>query len=115
MSEPKGFKKRYQSVDRLLGAGELEQLGFDLDDIHATISMVESNRHTFQLSDVELSSRKRFVLESRKTLDELQKDVRGPQTRTKLENDKKVGKGSCDSLVTVYLVKVDVHETWLTC
>ena len=66
---------------------ELEQLGFDLDDISATISMVEGHRHTFQLSDSELSSRKRFVSESRRTLEELLRDLRA--SKTKLESDKK--------------------------
>jgi hypothetical protein len=40
----------------------------------ATISMVEGNRNTFQLSDAELQSRKRFVTDSRRTLEDLQKD-----------------------------------------
>ncbi|CAE7242200.1 Syntaxin-6 [Symbiodinium microadriaticum] len=70
-------------------AGELEQLSLDLDDIHATISMVEGNRGTFQISDAELASRRRFVTESRQTLEQLQKDMRGPQTRAKLESDQK--------------------------
>ncbi|CAE7553413.1 STX6 [Symbiodinium natans] len=70
-------------------AGELEQLSLDLDDIHATISMVEGNRGTFQISDAELASRRRFVADSRQTLDQLQKDIRGPQTRAKLESDQK--------------------------
>ena len=36
--------------------------------------MVEGNRNTFQLSDAELQSRKRFVTDSRRTLEDLQKD-----------------------------------------
>eukprot|EP00913_Durusdinium_trenchii_P022026 g20698.t1 len=56
------------------GRGELEQLGLDLDDIHATISMVEGNRSKFQVSDGELASRKRFANDCHKTLEELQKD-----------------------------------------
>ena len=92
--------------------------------------MVEGNRSRFHLSDAELQSRKRFVTDSRRTLEDLQKDkgnfilnllyvahefenfgppkqrreihetsnvetlkcmkdVNGPQTRVKLENDKK--------------------------
>lgn len=36
--------------------------------------MVEGNRGTFQLTDAELQSRKRFVAESRRTLEEFQKE-----------------------------------------
>ena len=36
--------------------------------------MVEGNRGTFQISDAELASRRRFVADSRQTLDQLQKD-----------------------------------------
>ncbi|CAK9025268.1 unnamed protein product [Durusdinium trenchii] len=79
---------RFQQLHEEI-TGELEQLGLDLDDIHATISMVEGNRSKFQVSDGELASRKRFANDCHKTLEELQKDVRGPQTRMKLENDKK--------------------------
>lgn len=87
-TEDTARSQRFQQMHQEI-TGELEQLGLDLDDIHATISMVEGNRNTFQLSDAELQSRKRFVTDSRRTLEDLQKDVNGPQTRAKLENDKK--------------------------
>eukprot|EP00437_Effrenium_voratum_P019475 CAMPEP_0181445858 /NCGR_PEP_ID=MMETSP1110-20121109/25804_1 /TAXON_ID=174948 /ORGANISM="Symbiodinium sp., Strain CCMP421" /LENGTH=237 /DNA_ID=CAMNT_0023569915 /DNA_START=55 /DNA_END=765 /DNA_ORIENTATION=+ len=87
-TEDTARSQRFQQTHEEL-TGELEQLGLDLDDIHATIGMVEGNRGTFQLTDAELQSRKRFVAESRRTLEEFQKDVRGPQTRAKLESDKK--------------------------
>ena len=44
--------------------------------LKATISMVEGNRGTFQISDAELASRRRFVTESRQILEQLQKDLR---------------------------------------
>ena len=46
-----------------------------LPAFEATISMVEGNRGTFQISDAELASRRRFVAESRQTLEQLQKDL----------------------------------------
>ncbi|CAK9020950.1 unnamed protein product [Durusdinium trenchii] len=64
---------RFQQLHEEI-TGELEQLGLDLDDIHATISMVEGNRSKFQVSDGELASRKRFANDCHKTLEELQKD-----------------------------------------
>lgn len=47
----------------------------------ATISLVESNRNTFQLSDAELQSRKRFVKDSRRNLEDLQKDRENDRER----------------------------------
>eukprot|EP00434_Breviolum_minutum_P032732 symbB.v1.2.028945.t1/scaffold3119.1/size63149/8 len=94
--------------------GELEQLGGDLDDIQATISMVEGNRSRFHLSDAELQSRKRFVTDSRRTLEDLQKDVNGPQTRAKLENDKKAMLSSAASSARTSDLVCKFHETMVT-
>eukprot|EP00438_Fugacium_kawagutii_P001786 Skav235965 [mRNA] locus=scaffold592:113694:114665:- [translate_table: standard] len=87
LMEDTARSQRFQQMHQEI-TGELEQLGLDLDDIDApqqrnfecstaTISLVESNRNTFQLSDAELQSRKRFVKDSRRNLEELQKDLNG--------------------------------------
>jgi len=70
-------------------AGELRQLDFDLNDITATISMVEGNRAKFQIDDAEIARRKGFVQESRATVKSIQDDVTGRAATSKIENDKR--------------------------
>mmetsp|Transcript_18677 Transcript_18677/g.35039 ORF Transcript_18677/g.35039 Transcript_18677/m.35039 type:complete len:250 (-) Transcript_18677:139-888(-) len=78
-------------------SGLLEELRQDLDEIHETIRIVEGNRGTFQISDAELASRRRFVTESRQALEQVQKDVRGQQTQAKLESDRRAELSSAAS------------------
>eukprot|EP00927_Polykrikos_kofoidii_P023237 TRINITY_DN21468_c0_g1_i1.p1 TRINITY_DN21468_c0_g1~~TRINITY_DN21468_c0_g1_i1.p1 ORF type:complete len:250 (-),score=62.78 TRINITY_DN21468_c0_g1_i1:117-866(-) len=70
-------------------AGELRQLDYDLQDITATISMVEENRDKFQISDTELANRKDFIKVSRAAVRDVQEEVTGRKALTKIENDKR--------------------------
>lgn len=87
-SENTARSQRFQDAHAELAA-ELRQLDMDLQDISATISMVEGNRVAFSISDAEIAARKRFVTGSRSTIKEYQNEVTGQRTLSKLESDKK--------------------------
>ena len=52
------------------------QLGYDVQDIEATIKAVESNPARFNLTTEEVNSRKNFVRITKKNLKEMQDAVR---------------------------------------
>lgn len=88
-SENTARSQRFQDAHAEL-AGELQQLDMELQDISATISMVEGNRAAFSgVNDAEVAARKRFVAESRRTVKQYKDEVTGQRTLSKLESDKK--------------------------
>mmetsp|Transcript_89339 Transcript_89339/g.255869 ORF Transcript_89339/g.255869 Transcript_89339/m.255869 type:complete len:248 (+) Transcript_89339:60-803(+) len=87
-SENTARSQRFQHLHSEI-SGDLRQLDFDLQDISATISMVEENRKRFQIADTEIASRKAFVTGSRRTLKELQESVGGNAAAAKIEADKR--------------------------
>lgn len=68
---------------------ELKTLDVDLQDITATINMVEENRGRFQFDDAEIASRKEFVRKSRGQVRDVQEDIIGRATTSKMEADKR--------------------------
>lgn len=78
------FEKLHSDI-----AGELQQLEYDLQDISATINMVEQNRSKFKLDDSEIQSRKHFVANSRQKLQDIQNHMNSRQVLGKIEGDKR--------------------------
>eukprot|EP00747_Dinoflagellata_sp_TGD_P167594 gnl/TRDRNA2_/TRDRNA2_192274_c0_seq1.p1 gnl/TRDRNA2_/TRDRNA2_192274_c0~~gnl/TRDRNA2_/TRDRNA2_192274_c0_seq1.p1 ORF type:complete len:277 (+),score=74.48 gnl/TRDRNA2_/TRDRNA2_192274_c0_seq1:7-837(+) len=87
-SENTAKSRRFQDVHSEI-SGELRQLEYDLQDINATIDMVEENRGRFQFDDSEIQSRKNFVKESRAALKEIQDSITSRQAMGKMESDKR--------------------------
>lgn len=87
-SENTAKSQRFQELHAEI-CGELRQLGFDLQDISATISMVEENRAKFRIDDSEIASRKGFVTSSRNSVREIQDSITGRQAQSKMEADKR--------------------------
>eukprot|EP00931_Biecheleriopsis_adriatica_P090301 TRINITY_DN64307_c0_g1_i1.p1 TRINITY_DN64307_c0_g1~~TRINITY_DN64307_c0_g1_i1.p1 ORF type:complete len:260 (-),score=76.74 TRINITY_DN64307_c0_g1_i1:53-727(-) len=87
-SENTARSERFQKIHSEL-SGELRQLDMDLQDISATIEMVEGNRAAFQFDDAEIASRKRFVSDTRKTVKDIQDNVTSQRTFSKMESDKR--------------------------
>lgn len=85
-SENTARHPRFQHLHAEL-SGDLRQIDYDLQDIAATISMVEENRARFQISDVEIVNRKGFVSKGQATIRELQQSV--AEAQSKLEADKR--------------------------
>mmetsp|Transcript_11731 Transcript_11731/g.21157 ORF Transcript_11731/g.21157 Transcript_11731/m.21157 type:complete len:250 (-) Transcript_11731:173-922(-) len=80
--------QRFQEIHSEL-AGEVRQLDHDLQDISATISMVEENRAKFQFDNSEIASRKRFVSDTRNKVREIQDAISSRATVSKIESDKR--------------------------
>lgn len=87
-SENTARSQRFQELHSEI-AGELRQLDFDLQDITATISMVEENRAKFRFDDAEIASRKGFVSTTRASVREIQDSVTGRQAQSKIEADQR--------------------------
>lgn len=87
-SENTARSNRFQELHVEI-TGELRQLDFDLQDITATISMVEENRAKFNFDNAEIASRKNFVSTSRTTVREIQDSVTSRAALGKIEADKR--------------------------
>jgi len=87
-SENTAQSKPFQDLHAQLGA-DLRSLDYDLQDITATINMVEENRAKFKFDDQEISTRKTFVKDSQKALKEMQESLTGRQAVSKIEGDKR--------------------------
>eukprot|EP00009_Paramoeba_aestuarina_P004805 CAMPEP_0201509672 /NCGR_PEP_ID=MMETSP0161_2-20130828/2655_1 /ASSEMBLY_ACC=CAM_ASM_000251 /TAXON_ID=180227 /ORGANISM="Neoparamoeba aestuarina, Strain SoJaBio B1-5/56/2" /LENGTH=246 /DNA_ID=CAMNT_0047904691 /DNA_START=262 /DNA_END=1002 /DNA_ORIENTATION=+ len=68
-----------------------EAIGWNLNDLGETISIVQSNRSNFALSDEELSARKYFVSSSRSELEEVKKALQDPAARALMKKLDKAG------------------------
>lgn len=69
-------------------AGELQGLGQDLDGISLAINVVETNRRSYPIDDVEMSRRRNFLRSSRGALHQVQESITSPQTTAKLHADR---------------------------
>jgi len=87
-SENTAKSQRFQTVHTEI-SGDVRQLDFDLQDIEATIKMVEDNRARFQISEAEIGSRKGFVSKSRGQVREMQASLSSSSATSKLEADKR--------------------------
>lgn len=79
---------RFQDVHAEI-AGKLQELEYDLQDITATISMVEENRSKFQFDNSEIANRKEFVRSSRTTLRDIKDSVTGKEATAKIDADRR--------------------------
>lgn len=70
-------------------AGELQSLGYDLQDVSATIEMVEDNRGKFQIDDAEIAKRKDFVKDCHKIVQEIKESVNSRQAVDKIQADQR--------------------------
>lgn len=68
---------------------ELQHIDYDLQDIVATITMVEGNRAMFNMDQAEISSRKAFVDRSRVAVRQMHDSVAGTAANAKIEADKR--------------------------
>lgn len=87
-SENTARSSRFQELHVEI-TGELRQLDYDLQDITATISMVEENRAKFNFANAEITSRKAFVTNTRASVREIQDSVTGRAAQVKIEADKR--------------------------
>jgi len=72
-------------------AGEIQQLEYDLQDVSATINMVEENRAKFQIDDSEINKRKDFVKSSHRTVQDIKDNYSSRQTLDKIQGDRTKG------------------------
>jgi len=69
--------------------GELQHLGYDLQDVTATIEMVEDNRDRFKIDDSEINRRKDFVKSCHQTVKDLRDSVTSRQAQDKIQADQR--------------------------
>lgn len=70
-------------------AGEIQQLEYDLQDVVATINMVEENRAKFQIDDSEINRRKDFVKSSQRTVQDIKDSYSSRQALDKIQADQR--------------------------
>merc|ERR1719343_384368 len=87
-SENTARSQRFQNLHAEILA-ELQNIDYDLQDITATITMVEENRTRFTMDQAEISSRKDFVNRSRVAVREMHDSVAGTAATAKIEADKR--------------------------
>lgn len=87
-SENTARSQRFQHLHAEILA-ELQNTDYDLQDITATISMVEDNRARFNMAEAEIKSRKDFVSRSRVSVREMHDSVAGTAASAKIEADKR--------------------------
>jgi len=86
-SENTAKSQRFQSLHMAL-CGDIQQLDVDLQDLEATVRMVEGNRARFQMSKAEVASRNSFVNGSRARVRELQESLSSSTAVAKMEADR---------------------------
>jgi len=87
-SENTARSQRFQHLHAEILA-ELQNIDYDLQDITATITMVEDNRARFNMDQAEIKSRKDFVNRSRASVREMHDSVAGTAATAKIEADKR--------------------------
>jgi len=87
-SENTARSQRFQHLHAEILA-ELQNIDYDLQDITATITMVEDNRARFNMQESEISSRKDFVSRSRVAVREMHDSCAGTAANAKIEADKR--------------------------
>jgi syntaxin 6 len=81
---------QFSTVSKRIRA-TLRQLKTDSSDLQKTITIVESHRTRFaHIDDAELASRRAFVTDVGATIDETEARLDSPQTRRKLDADKRI-------------------------
>jgi len=75
-------------------AGELQHLGYDLQDVTATIEMVEDNRERFKIDDSEIKKRKDFVKQCHQTVQDIKDSTSSRQTLDKIQADQRKAQSS---------------------
>mmetsp|Transcript_43807 Transcript_43807/g.93787 ORF Transcript_43807/g.93787 Transcript_43807/m.93787 type:complete len:248 (-) Transcript_43807:239-982(-) len=87
-SENTARSQRFQQLHSSLVA-DIEQLDMDVQDLAATIAMVEENPSRFAISSGEIALRKAFVSGSEKAVRSMQDSVRGAAAQSKIDADKR--------------------------
>jgi|Transcript_45894 hypothetical protein len=78
-------------------SGELTQLGYDLQDITATIDMVEEHRGKFEIDDSEIKKRKDFVKASQRSVQDIKDNINSRQALGKIDADRRQANSNRDS------------------
>ena len=89
----------------------IRSVEWDLEDLEETIGIVESNPTKFTLSPSEISSRKAFIADVKKTVQSIKDYINSSDAKAKVEKSNRQVSESCfdnpyiDSLFCVFLLK----------
>lgn len=64
----------------------IRSIEWDLEDLEETIQIVEGNQRKFNLNPIEIESRKEFVKQTRKSLNEIKVSVNSPSAKSKVQS-----------------------------